>query len=85
MSFLQFSTGELHPLASQPKLEVSVSGSTAPNLSGTTVIGDYILYRTGSPPAANVHYSICAIYLIAWKEGWVTQVRLSTHFDDDLK
>jgi hypothetical protein len=72
---LQFSTGEPHPLASQPKLEVSVSGSAARNLSDSTVIGDYILYWVGAPHD-NVLDSLYGIYLVAWKEGWVSEVRL---------
>jgi hypothetical protein len=83
---LQFNTGEPHPLASQPKLEVSVSGSAADNLSDTTVIGDYILYWVGAPDDDG-RGSLCGIYLVAWKEGWVSEVRLAypTQFDDRLK
>jgi hypothetical protein len=72
---LQFSTGEPHPLASQHKLEVSISGSGAHILSETTVIGDYILYWVGAPHDI-VLGSLCGIYLVAWKEGWVSKVRL---------
>lgn len=84
ISFLEFSTGKPHPLASQPKLEVSVSGPAAHNLSDATVIGDYILYRIG-PSREVVYDSLCGIYLVAWKEGWVSQVRLPIRFHDDLK
>ena len=72
---LQFSTGEPHPLASRPKLEISVSSSAAHNLSEATVIGDYIVYWVGAPHG-NVVGSLCGIYLAAWKEGWTTEVRL---------
>jgi hypothetical protein len=74
ISPLQFSTGEPHPLASQPKLEVSVSDSADYNLSDMTIIGDYILYWVGAPHDGQG--SLCGIYLVAWKEGWVSEVRL---------
>ena len=77
ISLLQFGTGEPHPLASQPRLEVSISGAAAYNLSDTIVIGDYVLYWVGAPHD-NVRGSLCGIYLIAWKEGWVSEVRLPT-------
>jgi hypothetical protein len=85
ISFLCFSTGKPHPLASQPNLEVSVSGTFSHKLS---VIGDYILYRVGVPTNVPGHMdALCGIYLVAWKEGWVSEVRLyrtpSTHLDHD--
>ncbi len=72
-----FSTGEPHPLASEPKLEISVTGAAAHNLSDTEVIGDYILYWVGAPMYSRTHEgTLCSIYLVAWKEGWVSEVRL---------
>ena len=72
-----FSTGKPHPLASEPKLEISVTGAAAHNLSDTEVIGDYILYWVGAPMYARSHEgTLCSIYLVAWKEGWVSEVRL---------
>ena len=73
---LQFSTGEPHPLASRPKLEISVSSSASLNTSGTTVIGDYILYWVGAPHGTAVPFSLSGIYLVVWKEGWTSEVRL---------
>ena len=76
---LQFSTGEPHPLASQFNLEVSVSasGSVAHNLLDTVVIGDYILYWVGEPHGnVALRSSLCGIYLVAWKHGWVSEVCL---------
>lgn len=84
ISFLQFSTGEPHPLAPKHKLEVSVSRLAALNLSHITVIGDYILYCAGAS-LDNAHGLLCGIYLVAWREGWISRVRLPTYFDDNLK
>jgi hypothetical protein len=75
---LLFSTGKRHPLAVRQKFEVHVSGAAAHNLSNAVVIGDFLLYLVGTPmfnPTTNKD-SICGIYLIAWKEGWVSEVRL---------
>lgn len=85
ISPLQFSTGEPHPLASQPKLEISLHDPSTFDLSmmDMTVIGDYALYWI----ADRVESSLRCIYLVAWKEGWISEVRLPTptHFDDALK
>jgi hypothetical protein len=73
-----FSTGKPHPLASRPTLEFTVAGASAYNLSDTEVIGDYILYWVGAPLMTRPHDgSLCTIYLVAWKEGWVKEVRFS--------
>ena len=77
ISPMWFSTGKPHPLASEPKLEISVTGAAAHNLSDTEVIGDYILYWVGAPMYSRTHEgTLCSIYLVAWKEGWVSEVRL---------
>lgn len=76
---LLFSTGERHPLASRKKFEVLVSGAAAHNLSNAVVIGDFVLYSVGTPtfnPTTNKD-SICGICLIAWKEGWTSELRTS--------
>jgi hypothetical protein len=71
-----FSTGKPHPLASKPTLEMTVTGEAAHNLSDTEVIGDYILYWVGAPMYSEFHEgTLCSIYLVAWKEGWVSEVR----------
>ena len=71
-----FSTGSPHPLASRPTLEFTAAGASAYNLSDTEVIGDYILYWVGAPLITRAHDgSLCTIYLVAWKEGWVKEVR----------
>ena len=84
---LLFNTGKRHPLAIRQKFEVIVSGAAAHNLSNAVVIKDFVLYSVGTPifnPTANKD-SICGIHLIAWKEGWASEVRLcptfSTHLD----
>ncbi len=77
-----FSTGKPHPLASVPKLEISVTGAAAHNLSDTEVIGDYILYWVGAPMySRNNEGTLCSVYLVAWKEGWVSEVRLFSTLD----
>jgi hypothetical protein len=76
---LLFNTGKRHPLALRPKFEVLVSGAAAHNLSNAVVIRDFVLYSVGTPmfnPTTNKD-SICGIYLIAWKEGWTSEVRAS--------
>ncbi|KAF8502735.1 hypothetical protein F5888DRAFT_1631828 [Russula emetica] len=76
---LLFTTGKRHPLASRQKFEVLVSGAAAHNLSNAVVIKDFVLYWVGTPmfnPTTNKD-SICGIYLIAWKEGWASELRAS--------
>ena len=77
ISPMWFGTGEPHSLASRPTLEVSVSRAAAGNLSEAMVIGDYILYWVGAPIISATHEgsTLCTIYLVAWKEGWVSEVR----------
>jgi hypothetical protein len=74
---LSFSTGKRHPLASRQKFEVVVSGGAAHNLSNAVVIRDFVLYSVGTPMYNPTTYkdSTCGIYLIAWKEGWASEVR----------
>lgn len=78
-----FNTGEPHPLASKSKLEVNVSRVAVHNLSEAMVIGDYILYYVGAPVFAETHEqtTLCSIYLVAWKEGWVSEVCICHHLD----
>lgn len=72
-----FSTGEPHPLAARPTFDIHVPGASAYSVSDTEVIGDYILYWVGDPMAnPRNDLTLCTIYLVAWKEGWVTKVRL---------
>ena len=74
---LLFNTGKRHPLAFRPKFEVLVSGAAAHNLSNAVVVSDFVLYSVGTPtfnPTTNKD-SICGIHLIAWKEGWASEVR----------
>ena len=76
ISPMWFCTGEPHPLASRSKLEVTVSRAAAHNLSKAMVIGDYILYWVGASIFSEIHEksTLCNIYLVAWKEGWVSEV-----------
>jgi len=61
-------------------LEISVPGASAYNVSDTEVIGDYILYWVGDPTVTRQNEgTLCTIYLVAWKEGWVKEVRLCSH------
>jgi len=65
-------------LASRPTLDISVAGASAYNVSDTEVIGDYILYWVGDPMVTRQNEgTLCTIYLVAWKEGWVKEVRAS--------
>ena len=76
ISPMWFGTGKPHPLASKSTLEMTVTGVAAHNLSDTEVIGDYILYWVGAPMYSRYHEgTLCTIFLVAWKEGWVTEVR----------
>ncbi|KAI0271302.1 hypothetical protein BC834DRAFT_858759 [Gloeopeniophorella convolvens] len=76
---MSFSTGKIHPQAAKESLEVSVSGASAYNLSDTEVIGDYILFWVGSPDFSPTNEgTLCSIYLIAWKEGWISELRHSS-------
>lgn len=71
-----FNIGEPHPLAFRSKLKVIVSRAAALNLSDAVVIGDYILYYVEAPISSDTHETttLCTIYLVAWKEGWVSEV-----------
>ena len=73
---MRFNTGEPHPLASKLKLEFTITCAAAHNLSEAMVIGDYILYWVGAPILSDTHEknTLCGIFLIAWKEGWVSEV-----------
>jgi len=67
-------------------MEISVTGAAAHNLSDTEVIGDYILYWVGAPTPTPTHSrthecTLCSIYLVAWKEGWISEVRLPYTLD----
>jgi hypothetical protein len=79
ISPMWFNTGEPHPLASRLKLEVTVSHAAVHNLSEAMVIGDYILYWVGSSIFSETHEkpTLCNIFLVAWKEGWVSELRAS--------
>jgi len=58
-------------------LDISVAGASAYSVSDTEVIGDYILYWVRDPVANQRNNgTLCTIYLVAWKEGWVEEVRL---------
>jgi hypothetical protein len=78
MCLMSFSTGKPHPLASRPTLELMVAGAPGYNLhynvSNAEVIGDYTLCWVRD--LHTLSYTLSAIYLIAWKEGRVTEVRL---------
>ena len=76
ISPMWFNTGEPHPLASRLELQIAVSHAAAHNLSEAMVIGDYILYWVGAPIFSETfeNTTLCNIYLIAWKEGWVSEV-----------
>jgi hypothetical protein len=72
ISPLWINTGEPHPLASRSKLEVIVSDAAFRNLSDAMVLGDYVLYWVGA--SISETDTLCNIYLVAWKEGWISNV-----------
>ena len=86
ISPLWFNTGEPHPLASESKLEVTVSSAAAhilPEDNQAMVIGDYILYWVApifSESEAQENTSLCSIYLVAWKDGWISEVCICPTF-----
>jgi len=79
ISPMWLNTGKPHPLASRLKLEVTVSRAAVHNLSEAVVIGDYIVYWVGASIFSETHEktTLCSIYLVAWKEGWVSELRTS--------
>jgi len=58
------------------KLEIGISRVAAHNLSESMVIGNYVLYWVGASTFSEIHEktTLCNIYLVAWKEGWVSKV-----------
>ena len=76
ISPMLFNTGKPHPLASRSIMKVIVSRAAALNLSEAMVIGDYVLYWVGVPSFSEIHdkTTLCDIYLVAWKEGWISKV-----------
>src|SRR6266436_3901548 len=72
ISPLWINTGEPHPLASRSKLETIVSDAALRNLSDAMVLGDYVLYWVGA--SISETHTLCNIYLVAWKEGWISNV-----------
>ena len=86
ISPLWFNTGEPHPLASESKLEVTVSRAAVlilPENNQAIVIGDYILYWVAplfSETHENTNTSLSHIYLVAWKDGWTSEVCICPTF-----
>jgi hypothetical protein len=83
---LQFRDGTSHPCAEVPTICLRVPGASAHNMAQTQVLGDYLLLWIGGPSEED--FSLCKLYLIAWKRGQVTQVEshvLSTfHMDHHI-
>lgn len=69
---LRFRDGTSHPCAEVPTIGLTVPGASAHNMAQTQVLGDYLLLWIGGPSEED--YSLCKLYLIAWKRGEVTQV-----------
>ncbi len=59
------------------ELNLSVAFLYVKQLPEAVVIGDYILYWVGAPIISHTHEgsTLCTIYLVAWKGGWVSEVR----------
>jgi hypothetical protein len=69
---LRFRDGTPHPCATVPTISFSVTGASAHNMAQTQVLGDYLLLWIGGPGEDD--FSLCKIYLVAWKQGSVTLV-----------
>ncbi|KAI0271301.1 hypothetical protein BC834DRAFT_435730 [Gloeopeniophorella convolvens] len=70
---LRFRDGMQHPCAKAAVMEITVSGASAHNMAQTQVLGDFLLLWIGGPSEED--YSLCKVFLIAWKEGRVTLLR----------
>jgi hypothetical protein len=68
LHFFEFTTGELHPHALMPVVEVPPTHPSLVGFSQAEVLGDYILTVLGSPQ----HSSLLS--LVSWKTGVVTHV-----------
>ena len=57
-------------------MELVLPHSAIHNLSESMVLGDYVLYWVGDPMRPETHEksTLCDIYIVAWKEGWVSEV-----------
>jgi hypothetical protein len=61
-----------HPCAEVPTIRLSATGASAHNMAQTQLLGDYLLLWIGGPHEDD--YSLCKLFLIAWKRGSVTLV-----------
>jgi hypothetical protein len=68
LHFFEFTTGELHPHALMPVVEVPPTHPSLVGFSQAEVLGDYILTVLGSPQLSSL------ISLVSWKTGVVTHV-----------
>lgn len=68
LQFFEFTTGEFHPHALMPVVEVPPTHPSLVGFSQAEVLGDYILTVLGNPQ----HSSL--ISLVSWKTGVVTHV-----------
>ena len=69
---LRFRDGTSHPCAEVPTICLTVPDASAHNIAQTQVLGDYILLWIGGPGEDD--YSLCKLYLIAWKRASITLV-----------
>src|SRR6267142_1552929 len=69
---LRFGDGMPHPCAEVPTIRLSATGASAHNMAQTQLLGDYLLLWIGGPHEED--YSLCKLYLIAWKRGSVMLV-----------
>jgi len=79
---LRFRDGTSHPCAEVPTIGLTVPGASAHNMAQTQVLGDYLLLWIGGPSEED--YSLCKLYLIAWKRGEVTQVSSIHHIHPSI-
>jgi hypothetical protein len=68
----RFRDGIPHPCAKVPMIRVPATSVRLRTKPQVHVLGDYLLLWIGGP--AGEDYSVCKVFLIAWKEGVVTLV-----------
>lgn len=70
VSFIEFTTGAIHPLSSKPTVRLQSPLNPVPTVVGleAEVLGDYILI------AVTYEYTGCYVSLISWKTGTTTVV-----------
>jgi len=69
---LRFRDGTPHPYAMVSTMRLSVTGTSASQMTQAQVLGDYLLLWIAG--ASERRHSVAKIYVIAWKQGSITLV-----------